>query len=311
MFVGFMFSSDAGETSEDCLRELWGDEPLPPPPPVRIRSAPCHTGALGWSSRRRRASQRRVMKERAYKGLSLPAHRFSEFSSPPTSPWWSPEILRLRHEAEDEEREIKHSFALRHRPRYRVLADPEFRADRDLLHALLGRYYAADAARIAAGPGQAALAAKEYTLSILTHDFLAAWVDRPLPEVALWAHRTILAFLSSGITVTVAGGRHHRRRMGVAAVWGDDGAAYGSGSAAAWGDGAAPLGVPWPPFPIPPPSGIGGGPRSTVIAHGAVFRWLPRVWAGEKDDSGGDLPGCAASSAPTRNLYVNSCYFST
>ncbi|KAF8121729.1 hypothetical protein K438DRAFT_2004886 [Mycena galopus ATCC 62051] len=292
------------------LRELWGDEPLPPPPP-----GPHPFGTVPywppWAGPPVDAAlaRGRVMKERAYKGLSLPAHRFSEFSSPPTSPWWSPEILRLRHEAEDEEREIKHSFALRHRPRYRVLADPEFRADRDLLHALLACTHAvfflrtrlqegitaADAARIAAGPGQAALAAKEYTLSILTHDFLAAWVDRPLPEVALWGTQDDpRIFVQRDNSHGGGWGGTTADVWGSAAVWGDDGAAYGSGSAAAWGD------------------GIGGGPRSTVIAAwGLSSDGCHGLWAGEKDDSGGDLPGCAASSAPTRNLYVNSCYFST
>jgi hypothetical protein len=61
-------------------------------------------------------------------------------------------------------------------------------------------------------------------------------------------------------------------------------------------------------FPYPPPSGIDGGPRSTVIAAWGLSSGCHGLWAGEKDDSVGDLPGYATSSAPTKNLYVNSCY---
>ncbi|KAJ7883494.1 hypothetical protein B0H14DRAFT_2564890 [Mycena olivaceomarginata] len=256
----------SGHKPSHGLRQLWGDKPLPPPPP-----GPHPLGTVPywppWAGPPVDAALARgqFIKERAYEGLSLPAHGFSEFSSPPTSPWWSPEILRLCHEAEDEEREIKHSFALRHRPRYRE------------------GITAADAARIGAGPGQAALAAKEYTLSILTHDFLAAWINRPLQEVALWGTRDDpRIFVQRDDSHSGGWGGTTADTWGSAAVWGDDGAPWGSSSTAAWGDGAAPQGAPWPLLPLPPlplPPAVRHRWWPPVYGYhcmGAVF-WLPRV----------------------------------
>ncbi|KAJ7214589.1 hypothetical protein B0H12DRAFT_1242148 [Mycena haematopus] len=207
-----------------ALRELWGDDPLPPPPPGprpygAIPTWPPWAGPVVDAA----AAEAALVVQRTQEGKSPPAHRFSEYSSPPISPWWPAAIQQLHDDADREARQYKYNFAVRHPPRHRVVSDPEFRSDRTLLHARLActeavfllrtrvqeGMTAAHAAHLGAVTGLAAAAAAEYTLSILADDFLALWVGLPVEDVVLWGTpedpRQAALIWGGGVRTTVVG----------------------------------------------------------------------------------------------------------
>ncbi|KAJ7728454.1 hypothetical protein B0H14DRAFT_2640707 [Mycena olivaceomarginata] len=219
-------------------------------------------------------------------GNSLPAHLYSEDSSPIPAWWWPMNIEHLHREAMDEELYLKYKFRLQFpfRPQIhvdRATQSVEFLHERMLLNARLAASYAifflrtrlkegitssaaalagALAAARTADAAAAAAAALEHTQSLLDDEFLAAWLARPVADIALWgtAHdpRDVpLPPVNTGGWANTGG-------------WGNGGG-WGTG----WGD--------WPPVVrkrrrMPRPYGY--------RRMGVIFR--PREWSVADTDCG-------------------------
>ncbi|KAJ6528206.1 hypothetical protein B0H19DRAFT_1275000 [Mycena capillaripes] len=148
-------------------------------------------------------------------GLPIPAHTYSEFTSPEVSFWWTPAVRSLHNDTYYEERRIKHSFSRQYpncslsRPPHpdRIQHTPVFLRDQYLLHARLACCQAifwiracieagvtaatlalqhATAAALAAEAAAADAAATQYTECLLADGLLAASLGRPVSEVSLW-----------------------------------------------------------------------------------------------------------------------------
>ncbi|KAF8132654.1 hypothetical protein K438DRAFT_1998517 [Mycena galopus ATCC 62051] len=223
-----------------ALRALWGDGPLPPPPPHSyfcVPDWPPWVGPVVDADRAARAHANELMKA----GKPLPAHEYSEHTCPLASCWWPDSIAQLHDEADSESRSLKYAFQKRHPPRYRVL-DAAFLRDRELLTARLAQ----DAAKAAA-----ILPEMLSAVSILTNDFLTAWICCPDPEVALWG--TAIDPRSPPPTLDVSdadadGSACSGVGWGSATEWGN-GAAWGDNGA--WGSSDR---WPWALPPTPPPT---------------------------------------------------------
>ncbi|KAJ7055520.1 hypothetical protein C8F01DRAFT_1087830 [Mycena amicta] len=137
-----------------------------------------------------------------WEGRPLPAHEYSEDSSPRSSWWWPASIASLYREASDEEAYLKYEFRLQFpfRPVThpgRVMQSAEFLRQQTLLHAKLACSYAVFLLRTrlqegitasaAASAAALATAATQVTVhSLLADNFLAAWLACPTIDVTLW-----------------------------------------------------------------------------------------------------------------------------
>ncbi|KAJ7677668.1 hypothetical protein B0H14DRAFT_2655957 [Mycena olivaceomarginata] len=200
------------------LRVLWGDTPLPPPQHhFGVPTSPPWAGPVVDAATAEAERRNEIMRV----GKSLPAHLYSEDSSPTPAWWWPANIKCLHCEASDKELYLKYKFRLRFpfRPQLhvgRATHSVDYLHERMLLNARLeqkrphpksassyaifflrtrledgitssaaAQAGALTAAR-AADAAAAAAAALEYTQLLLDDDFLAAWLVRPVVDVALW-----------------------------------------------------------------------------------------------------------------------------
>ncbi|KAJ7851617.1 hypothetical protein B0H14DRAFT_3451196 [Mycena olivaceomarginata] len=190
------------------LLALWDDTPLPPPPPHSYFCTPTWppwAGPVVDAANERGAQIAQWKRE----GRPLPAHVYSEASSPFDSPWWPPPVQRLFGEARAEERRLKLAFVLKYHVLHpdRDSQPPSFLHHRSLL---LGSLACAQAifllrthlqegvtAAAAACAGAIAGAAEDhaaasaraaavYTYSIMQDNFLSAWLAQPYMHVCLW-----------------------------------------------------------------------------------------------------------------------------
>ncbi|KAJ7701648.1 hypothetical protein B0H14DRAFT_2648359 [Mycena olivaceomarginata] len=191
------------------LRALWGDTPLPPPQRhLGVPTSPPWAGPVVDAAIAEGERRNKILRT----GNSLPAHLYSEDSSPIPAWWWPMNIEHLHREAMDEELYLKYKFRLQFpfRPQIhvdRATQSVEFLHERMLLNARLAASYAifflrtrlkegitssaaalagALAAARAADAAAAAAAALEHTQSLLDDEFLAAWLARPVADIALW-----------------------------------------------------------------------------------------------------------------------------
>ncbi|KAF8182180.1 hypothetical protein K438DRAFT_1956292 [Mycena galopus ATCC 62051] len=295
-----------------ALRELCGDELLPPPLPgprpyYALPTWPPWTGPVVDAHR----THVQLVVQRMREGKCPPAHTFSEFSSPPTSEWWPAAIQDLHQQADTEARNIKYSFGAKHPEHFRILHSPDFVKDRARLHGLLASTQAvfwiqafvlhgmtaSEAAQKGAIQGSRATAATEYAryfdpdayiTSVSSDEFLAASLCRPSSEVGLWG--------------TVDDPRNPALVWATGVQW-CNGAPWGMGdwaddstnpwNSAAWG------GIVAPPPPSPPPSRKRRWfPR--FYGHrwmGAIFRPPPVSRAGASDCGSVGMAGCSVWSA--------------
>jgi hypothetical protein len=123
------------------LLALWGDTPLPPPPPhpyLCTPSSPPWVGPVVDATNERGAQIAQWKRE----GRSLPAHIYSKDSPPPDSPWWSAPIQRLFGEAKADERRVRLTFVFTYHVLHpdRKSRPPAFLHQHSLLLARLGTY---------------------------------------------------------------------------------------------------------------------------------------------------------------------------
>ncbi|KAF8156174.1 hypothetical protein K438DRAFT_1986933 [Mycena galopus ATCC 62051] len=139
-----------------ALRELWGDGPLPPPPlgTCQYIGGPCTSPPFVGPVIDAHLAEAKLIRELLYEGKSPPAHRFTEVSTPPRSPWWPPEIQCLHDKVHAEARELKDVFLRQYPPRYRVV-DTVFLRNRAWLvaHLVQEGLPPSEAAALGAGPG--------------------------------------------------------------------------------------------------------------------------------------------------------------
>ncbi|KAF7336338.1 hypothetical protein MVEN_02182300 [Mycena venus] len=190
------------------LLALWGDAPLLPPPPHPYLSIPTWPP---WAGPIVNADQEAGAEIAQWKheGRPLPAHIYTEHSSPYDSPWWPRSVQRLFGEAQVEERSLRLAFVLK----YHVLHPDRdsqplaFLHERNLLLARLtcahavfflrvrlrigvttsaaartGAIVGACAEELAAGTRAAAV----YAYSLMQDEYLSAWLDRPYMDVFQW-----------------------------------------------------------------------------------------------------------------------------
>ncbi|KAF8197629.1 hypothetical protein K438DRAFT_1967177 [Mycena galopus ATCC 62051] len=181
-------------------------------------------------------------------GKPLPAHQFSEHTSPLGSSWWLVSIAQFHNEADSESHTIKYAFQKQHPLRYCVF-NAAFLQDREFLNAQLEGITASDAATAAAIVGYPAAAAAVATEAVeaaaLQYSRLLclcnAWICCPEHEVTFWgtaidphipptlddANANTLA--SSGLGSSGVGWRSTQWADG--SGWGDKGAAWGTSRA--------------------------------------------------------------------------------
>ncbi|KAJ7302605.1 hypothetical protein DFH08DRAFT_826486 [Mycena albidolilacea] len=237
------------------LFALWGGNP-PPPPPHPLFATPTW---VPWARPvfDAAAAEGEHMNELLREGRALPAHEYSEDSSPQSLWWWPASIKSLHGEASDEELYLKYIFRLRFpfRPVIhpgRTTQSAKFVHAQTLLHAQLTSSYAvfllhtrlqegitvsaaAHAGALATiRAADAAAATKEYSDSLLADDFLAAWIACPTTDVLLWGtdhdpRNAPLAFVS-----VVTGWANGGSIWG--GTWPNSGGAWPNGGGA-WGGG--------------------------------------------------------------------------
>ncbi|KAJ7758918.1 hypothetical protein B0H14DRAFT_3596617 [Mycena olivaceomarginata] len=182
--------------------------------------------------------EQRLMRQ----GFLLPANEFSEDYMPDWSRWLPP-IMRLHRDASTEEGLVKHRFQqlFPFCPLHpdRVAQTPKFLGENLLLNARLGMTAAAASqagylAFVRARElGAAAAATAEYTQSLLSDDYLAAWLDRTKMDVLLWGTLDDPHNLTPAPPVATGG-------WGVGSVWGNaTGGLGGGGWGGGWGWGLA------------------------------------------------------------------------
>ncbi|KAJ6479821.1 hypothetical protein C8R45DRAFT_933609 [Mycena sanguinolenta] len=261
------------------LLELWGDGPLPPLPtgPLPFLGVPTWGPWVGTVVDEAHAKSA-LIRERLHAGKSLPAHTYTEFSTPPVSPWWPPVIMALHADASQEEQEIKLSFdqkypyrtRCRHLPsRDALVFPPGFLEDRKLLHHRLACTQAifwirtrvetggtASAAALEnAMPGARAAAAaaaeQEYTWDLLQDDYLAGWGTSRDPRIGSWAKLPTPSLGGWGLTPawTTSASESESDGWGSGEMWGSGGP-RGSGT---WDTGSSHSGWAAAP-PSPPPA---------------------------------------------------------
>ncbi|KAJ7686440.1 hypothetical protein B0H14DRAFT_2654289 [Mycena olivaceomarginata] len=227
------------------LLALWGATPLPPPPPPPHPYF-CTPTWLPWAGPVVDTANESSAQIAQWKreGRALPAHIYSEHSSPFDSPWWPAPIQKLFGKARAEEHRVNLAFVLKYHVLHpdRNSQPPAFLHQHSLLLARLTCTYAifflrtrlqehvtaATAPRagaiLAARREQAAAGARAaavYTYSLMQDDFLSAWLTRPSMDVYLWGTVHDLRTLPPPPAPSV--------------MWGGGGGGWGTPGAGDWG----------------------------------------------------------------------------
>ncbi|KAJ7694453.1 hypothetical protein B0H14DRAFT_2651016, partial [Mycena olivaceomarginata] len=229
------------------LLALWGGRspPAPATPPAFL-----HTNLA--------PEARAEIAQRKHEGQPLPAHVYTEYSSPYESPWWPQSVQKLFGDAKAEERSLKLAFVLKYHVLHpdRNSEPPAFLHEHNLLLARLACTHAVFFLRVSLQQGMTAGAAARagavvstraeelaagtraaavYAYSLMQDNYLSAWLDHPYLEVYLWGTvhdpQTLPPPPPQPLTWTVGNG-------GGAGTWGGGwGQGVGWGQGGGWGGG--------------------------------------------------------------------------
>ncbi|KAJ7832282.1 hypothetical protein B0H13DRAFT_2371031 [Mycena leptocephala] len=230
------------------------------------------------------AAQRQKLRD----GLPLPAHDYSELTTPIWSCWWSPAIRQLHRDASMEESLIKLDFFRRYPALHphRLAESPDFLRDNIILQARLASSHAifflrcrvfhgvtaatdaragALAAVERAAASLAAAAMAESLEPLMTDEYLSAWLHRPTARVSGWGTaddpRMPPPPPPPSANPNIAGAVNP-------GSWGGTGGGWANPAFGQWGNaGNGPIVGGW---------GQGGGWDANGWEHHRRRRWFPR-----------------------------------